>query len=375
MENLSTIGIDIAKSVIQVHGASKSGRRLFSKKVNRSEFLPFMANLKPCLVGMEACGGSHHWGRELSKLGHEVKLMPPQHVKPYVKTNKNDAADAEACAEAVTRPTMRFVPVKSEAQQELAMLHRVRERLIKERTALANQIRGFFTELGMVFPQGINRLQSRVTEALKKHDERLSGMFRTMMNQLLEEFTCKETEIERYEKMLEEQSRSDEQCKRLMTIPGVGVITATAIVSTIGSMNPFSNGRHFAAFLGLVPRQHSSGGKDRLGGISKRGDGYLRKLLVQGAHAVLRHSKKLKGSRGQWLNNLILNRGRCRAAVALANKNARIIWALLTRGENYRIIRGEVSAGDDEGKVANNLGGLLCAAPLGGRSAGGTILP
>lgn len=185
MENLSTIGIDIAKSVIQVHGATESGRRLFSKKLYRSEFLPFMANLKPCLVGMEACAGAHHWGRELSKLGHEVKLMAPQHVKPYVKTNKNDAADAEACAEAVTRPTMRFVPVKSQDQQELAMLHRVRERLIKERTALVNQIRGFFAELGMVFPVGINRLQSRVTEALTKYDERLSGMFRAMMSQLL----------------------------------------------------------------------------------------------------------------------------------------------------------------------------------------------
>lgn len=365
MENLSTLGIDIAKSVIQVHGASESGRRLFSKKVNRSEFLAFMAKLKPCVVGMEACGGSHHWGRELAKRGHEVKLMPPQHVKPYVKTNKNDAADAEACAEAVTRPTMRFVPVKSEAQQALAMLHRVRERLIKERTALANQIRGFFTELGVVFPQGINRLQSRVAEALEKHHERLPGTFRTMMHQLMEEFTSKEDEIARYEQMLEEQSRSNEQCKRLMTIPGVGVITATAIVSTIGSMNPFSNGRHFAAFLGLVPRQHSSGGKDRLGGISKRGDGYLRKLLVQGAHAVLQHAKKLKGARGQWLNNLILRRGRCRAAVALANKNARIIWALLTRGENYRIVRDEVSVGDEEGKVENNMDGLLCAAPLG----------
>ena len=245
------------------------------------------------------------------------------------------------------------------------MLHRVRERLIKERTALANQIRGFFTEFGVVFPQGINRLQSRVAEALEKHHERLPGTFRTMMHQLMEEFTSKEDEIARYEQMLVEQSRSNEQCKRLMTIPGVGVITATAIVSTIGSMNPFSNGRHFAAFLGLVPRQHSSGGKDRLGGISKRGDGYLRKLLVQGAHAVLRHAKKLKGPRGQWLNNLILRRGRCRAAVALANKNARIIWALLTRGENYRIVRGEVSVGDEEGKVENNMDGLLCAAPLG----------
>lgn len=216
----------------------------------------------------------------------------------------------------------------------------------------------------MVFPQGINRLQSRVAEALEKHHERLPGTFRTMMHQLMEEFTNKEDEIARYEKMLEEQSRSNKQCKRLMTIPGVGVITASAIVSTIGSMKYFSNGRHFAAFLGLVPRQHSSGGKDRLGGISKRGDGYLRKLLVQGAHAVLQHAKKLKGARGQWLNNLILRRGRCRAAVALANKIARIIWALLTRGENYRIVRYEVSAEDEGGKAKNNPDGLLCAAPV-----------
>jgi transposase len=336
MEHVSTIGVDIAKSVIQVHGATATGRVVFRKRLNRKDFLPFMANLRPALVGMEACSGAHHWGRELVKLGHDVKLMPAQYVKPYVKTNKNDMADAEGCAEAVTRPTMRFVPVKTEAQQELCMVHRVRERLIKERTALANEIRGFWVELGVVFPQGVDRLLEHVTKALSEHEERLSGGFRAMMERLCGEFSRKDEEIEHYDRLLEEQSRVNEDCQRLMSIPGIGVVTATAIVATVGSMSVFSNGRQFAAYLGLVPRQHSSGGKDRLGGISKRGDGYLRKLLVQGAQAVLRHAQTGSDRRSEWLRELIARRGRCRAAVALANKNARIVWALLTRGDQFR---------------------------------------
>lgn len=335
MENVTTIGIDTAKSVFQIHGSNSRGRRIFTKKVHRREFLAFMAKLRPCLVGMEACAGSHHWGRELEKLGHQVKLMAPQHVKPYVKTNKNDVADAEACAEAVTRPTMRFVAIKTVVQQEMMMLHRIRERLVKERTGLANQIRGFWTEHGIVFPQGVTRLLWHVAQATMEHQESLSSSFLAMMQQLVEEFSSKDKEIDRYSKMIEEQSRSNEQCKLLLSIPGVGSITATAIVGMVGNMRVFSNGRQFAAFLGLTPRQHSSGGKDRLGGITKRGDGYLRKLLVQGAHAVLRHRANSKDPRVKWLDELIKRRGTCRSAVALANKNARVAWALLTRGERY----------------------------------------
>lgn len=336
MSEISTIGIDLGKLVIYVCCMNSSGRVLLRKKLYRSEFLSFMGERRRCLVGMEACAGAHHWGRELNKLGFEVKLMPPQYVKPYVKTNKNDTNDAEACAEAVTRPTMRFVSVKSEFQQELGQLHRVRERLVKSRTALVNELRGFLSEFGVVLAQGRNKLAGKVQEVLFEDKYLLPETCRRTTQRLLDELSKLEDEIAYYEKQIGLIAKSQPSCQQLMTISGVGELSATAVIAAVGNVENFKNGRQFAAFLGLVPRQHSTGGKDRLGGISKRGDGYIRKLLVQGAHSVLRHVDNKTDKRSVWIRSLRDRRGTCRAAVAIANKNARIIWALLAHGGTYR---------------------------------------
>lgn len=336
MSEISTIGVDLGKLVMYVCCMNSSGRILLRKKLYRSEFLSFMREQRSCLVGMEACSGAHHWGRELRKLGFEVKLMPPQYVKPYVKTNKNDTNDAEACAEAVTRPTMRFVSIKSEFQQELSQLHRVRERLVKSRTALVNELRGFFAEFGVVIAQGRNKLAGRVQEVLLDDKYLLPEMCKRTAQRFLDELSKLEDEIEYYKKEISLVAKSLPSCQQLMTISGVGELSATAVIAAVGNVENFKNGRQFAAFLGLVPRQHSTGGKDRLGGISKRGDGYIRKLLVQGAHSVLRHVGDKTDKRSAWIRSLRERRGTCRTAVAIANKNARIIWALLAHGDTYR---------------------------------------
>lgn len=336
MSEISTIGVDLGKSVIYACCMNSSGRVLLRKKLYRSEFLSFMREQRNCLVGMEACAGAHHWGRELKKLGFEVKLMPPQYVKPYVKTNKNDTNDAEACAEAVTRPTMRFVSVKSEFQQELTQLHRVRERLVKSRTALVNELRGFLAEFGVVIAKGRNKLADRVQEVLLEDKHQLPEVCKRTAQRLLDELSRLEDEIKHYEKQLVSIAKSHPSCQQLMGISGIGELSATAVVAAVVNVENFKNGRQFAAFLGLVPRQHSSGGKDRLGSISKRGDGYIRKLLVQGAHAVLRHVGDKTDKRSVWIRSVRDRRGVCRTAVAIANKNARIIWALLAHGDTYR---------------------------------------
>lgn len=338
MKEISTIGIDLAKQAFRVVGMNQPGKVVEKKWLSRSEVLLNMSQRKPCLVGMEACAGAHYWARELVKLGHTVKLMAPQYVKPYVKTNKNDTNDAEACAEAVTRPTMRFVAIKSEAQQVLAQWHRVRDRLVRSRTALGNEIRGLIGEFGIVLPEGISKLRARVLEKLEEHQERLSPLTIEMVTRLCEELARLEAEIEWYEDKIEAEHKRHPESQRLDSIPGVGVLTATAIVAAFAGVEQFKNGRSFAAYLGLVPGQHGTGGKPRLGRISKRGDVYIRKLLVQGAQSVIDHAAGKTDRYSVWVQEVHQRRGRSRTAVALANRNARIAWALLARG-------GEFSAG------------------------------
>lgn len=332
---VSTVGIDIAKHCIQVHGATKTGKTLFRKRLNRSEFELFMSQIKPSLVGMEACSGAHYWGRQLQAIGHTVKLMPPQYVKPYVKTNKNDPADAEACAEAVTRPTMRFVAVKTQAEQEIMQVHRVRERLVKSRTALCNEIRGFFTEWGIVFPQGISTLKSRVEKALVEEAAKISTLGRELIGRLLKEFINLQEEIAYYDNKIVQIHEAHPVSQRLASIPGIGPITATALIAVVGDANRFKNGRELSAYFGLVPQQNSTGGKPRLGKISKRGNEYMRKLLVQGAHSVLQQVSKHEDARSKWLKELLARKGRCKTVIALANKNARVVWALLTKDDHF----------------------------------------
>lgn len=266
---IAALGIDIGKSVFHLHGANKAGRPVLRKRLYRSELLAFVTNLSPCLIGLEACPGAHYWAREFQKAGHEIRLMSPQFVKPYVKSNKNDTADAEAICEALTRPTMRFVPVKSVEQQDIAAIHRVRERLIKARTALSNEIRGLLTEQGIVFPKGIERFAVNLLQALEQHHSRVTPLGREVFLELLDEFVKLQERIAHYDQRMSRLAKTHPVCQRLTTIPGVGFVTATAVVAAVGNASTFKNGRQFAAWLGLVPRQHSTGGKQRLLGISK----------------------------------------------------------------------------------------------------------
>ena len=334
--NVTTVGIDLAKSVFQVHGADARGRPLLRRQLRREQVAEFFANLPPCLVGMEACSGAHHWARKLESLGHTVRLMAPQFVRPYVKSGKkNDAADAEAICEAVTRPTMRFVPVKNVEQQAVLALHRVRQGLVKARTAQANQIRGLMAEYGIVVPQGLRFIASRLPQLLEDAADEMPAVFRQLVGRLLEELRRLGERIDEIEAQIRLWHRDCEASRRLQTIPGIGPITASALVATIGDARSFDSGRQLAAWLGLVPRQHSSGGKQVLLGITKRGDSYLRTLLVLGARAVMRHVGK-RPRLDNWLLKIESHRHTNVAAVALANKTARTVWALLTRGGEYR---------------------------------------
>ncbi len=282
---VTTIGIDIAKRIFQIHGVDKNGKTILKKKLMREQVLTFMANVPKYLVGMEACGGASYWARELIKLGHNVKLMAPQFVKPYVKTNKNDQADAEGICEAVARPSMRFVPIKTVEQQDILFIHRVRQRLVKNRTALANEIRGLLYEFGFTIPQGINKIITKLTEILDEGD--LSQLSYQTFSELKEEFVKNDKKIKELEQRLKIIASQYSNHQQLMMIPGIGLITATALIASIGNASCFENGRQLSAWLGLVPRQHSSGGKNKLLGISKRGDIYLRTLLIQGARSIL----------------------------------------------------------------------------------------
>ncbi len=332
---ITTIGIDLAKHVFQIHGVDKEGKAVLKKQIKRDQMVPFFANLAPCLIGMEACGGAHYWARKLQQLGHTVRLMAPQFVKPYVKSNKNDAADAEAICEAVTRPTMRFVAVKNVEQQAVLALHRVRQGLVRARTAQANQLRGLLSEFGLIIPQGIGHIIKRVPILLTEAADELPGAFRHLVEHMLTHFRDLDRQVSELEVQIIAWHRANLMSRKLEKVAGIGPITASALVASIGDANNFSNGRQLAAWLGLVPGQHSTGGKSLLLGISKRGDCYLRTLLIHGARAVIRHAGRKPDSNG-WLQRLMARRNKNVAAVALANKNARIIWALLAHDREFR---------------------------------------
>lgn len=332
---ITTIGLDVAKDVLQIHGVDERGKVVVSKQIKRGKVLEYFANLEPCLIGMEACGGAHDWARRLTGYGHQVKLMAPQFVKAYVKSNKNDMRDAEAICEAVTRPSMRFVPVKTAEQQALLALHRARQGYVKTRTAFANQMRGLLAEYGIVIKQGITHLYTRIPEVLEDGENELPGMFRHLLARLLASLKETDKQIKEMEAEIKTWHQENAASIRLATIPGIGPLTASALTATVGNATDFKSGRQLAAWLGLVPRQHSTGGKTNLLGISKRGDTYLRTLLIHGARAVIRVAPA-KRKPDDWINRLIGRRNKNIAAVAVANRNARIAWALLTRQEDYK---------------------------------------
>ena len=334
MQEISTIGLDLAKSVFQVHGVDAHGKVVVRRALRRAEVLPFFSELSPCLVGLEACATAHHWGRELIKLGHTVKLMPPAYVKPYVKRGKTDAADAEAIAEAVTRPTMRFVAVKTRDQQAILMLHKVRDLLVRQSTMLINALRGHLAEFGVVTARGPAGVKAALGE-LQAMQESLPPLARAAFRQLVDRMEALRTEIRRAEREIVAWCRQDDAGRRLATIPGIGPITASAIAATVPDPSLFRSGRQFAAWLGLTPRAHSSGGKERLCGISKKGDGYIRRLLVTGATAVIRMARQANPGK-VWAAKLLERKPARLVSVALANKTARIVWAVLARKQVYR---------------------------------------
>ncbi|MBP8285904.1 MAG: IS110 family transposase [Rhodoferax sp.] len=331
----TTIGIDLAKNVFQVHAVNEYGKTVLKKQLKRDQMAEFFANLPAALIGMEACSGAHYWARKLTGMGHDVRLMAPQFVKPYVKTNKNDAADAEAICEAVARPNMRFVPIKNIEQQAVLSLHRVRQGFISARTAQANQIRGLLSEYGIIIPQGISNITKLVPDLLEDASNELPGMFRLLVDRLMDHFKELYRQVAEIDMQIKAWHRQSELSCKLEKIPGVGPVTATALVATIGDAKNFDNGRQVAAWLGLVPRQHSSGGKSNLLGISKRGDSYLRMLLIHCARAVI-FSAKRKGVQEGWVHELVKRRNHNIAAVALANKIARTVWALWAHDREFR---------------------------------------
>jgi transposase len=333
---IHTLGIDLGKTIFHVVGLNGSGATVVRKKFSRGQLLLFTANLRVRLIGMEACGGAHYLGRALREQGHEVRLMPAQYVKPYVKTNKNDYIDAEAIAEAVGRPKMRFVPIKSDDQLDMQSLHRVRERWVGRRTAVINQIRGLLLERGVTVRKGRRHAEAALPCILEDPESNLSGPLRMLLSQLQRELGQLQSQIEQVDTVILKTAREHEACQRLMAIPGIGPVIATAMVSAIGNGAEFKKGRCFAAWLGLVPKQYSTGGKQKLLGISKRGNRYLRSLLVHGARAVLQCRETQSSGLRAWLGQLVSRVHRNVAVVALANKLARTAWALLAKGEAYR---------------------------------------
>ena len=330
------MGIDLGKNTFHLFGVGKTGSMVVKKKLRRNQLLEYFVNISPCLIGMEACGGSNYWARELTKLGHEVKLINPQFVKPYVKGNKNDYNDAEGICEAVGRPNMRFVTIKTIEQQDIQGLHRIRQSVVKQRTALSNQIRGLLGEYGIVIAKGISQVRTRIPEILEDGENVLTDRFRSWLSEMLEAFRTLDERIKEYDRVIQREHATNEACQRIGAIEGIGPQGATAIVATCGDGKQYSNGRQFAASIGLVPRQHTTGDRPRLLGISKRGDKYIRTLLIHGARSVINRIEGKNDRRSRWLQSLVARRGKNKAAVALANKNARIIWAMLSRGEDYR---------------------------------------
>jgi transposase len=331
------IGVDLAKNVFEVHGVDAQERVVVCKTLRRSQVKAFFAQLPPCQVGMESCGGAHYWGREFTRLGHEVRLMAPQFVKPYRKSDKNDRNDAQAICEAVGRPTMRFVALKSEEQQAVLTLHRARELMVRERTALVNQVRGLLQEYGIVLPQGRARVRAALPALLEDAENGLPDLAREVFAGLYDRLVDLDAQVAWYDRRVQALARTHEAARRLMELDGVGPLTATALVASVGDARLFHNGRQLAAWLGLVPRQRSSGGKSRHGRITKRGDAYLRTLLIHGARARLRHVLNRDDPTSRWAQALKERQGRNKAAVALAAKTARVAWALLARDEHYRV--------------------------------------
>jgi transposase len=333
---ITTVGIDLAKNLFQVHGVDERGKPVLGKQLRRGQLAQFFVNLPPCLIGMEACASAHHWGRTLQRFGHTVRLMAPQFVKPYVKTNKNDVADAEAICEAVSRPNMRFVPIKNIEQQAILSVHRVRQGFVKARTAQANQIRGLLGEFGLVIPQGIINVTKRIPEILEDASNELPVPFRHLIDRLTMHLKELDRQVKEFEREIVDWHRSSELSRKLEKIPGIGPLAASALVASIADPHSFKNGREVSAWLGLVPRQHSSGGKPTLLAMSKRGDAYLRTLLIHGARsAILAAKNKVDNTQG-WLTNLIKRRHPNIAAVTLANKNVRTVWAMLAHGREFR---------------------------------------
>jgi transposase len=331
MDEVTTLGIDLAKNVFSLHGVDAAGKPVLRRTVRRDRLVQTVASLSPCLIGMEACSGAHEWGRRFERFGHTVRLIAPKFVTPYRKSGKNDGNDAEAVCEAVTRPSMRFVPVKSVEQQALLAMHRVRYGFVVERTAIINRLRGLMAEFGVVLPLRAVTVRRQAAQAA----EALPELARRAIADLLEQLRLLDGRIESYDREIETQARLCEPARRLMQLRGIGPTTALAIVATVGDAREFKNGRQFAAWIGLVPSQHSTGGKPRLGRISKRGDAYLRNLLVQGARSVLHSAAGREDRLSRWAMTLQDRRGYYRTLVAIANKNARIAWALLARNQEF----------------------------------------
>lgn len=333
---VTRIGLDIAKNVFEVLGVDEHGKVVLRKTLKRDKVTEFFANLPACLIGIEACGSAHHWARRLTKLGHTVRLMAGQFVAPYRKSGKNDGNDAEAICEAVGRSNMRFVPVKSEEQQAVLMVHRARSLMVENRTAQVNQIRGLLAEFGLVVPQGIEKRRRQLPDILEDAENGLPVLARETLSDLMAQLWHWDERVAHYDRQIECWAANSESAQRLMRVEGIGPMTATALVASVGDAKVFGSGRQFAAWLGMVPRQHSSGGKFRLGAITKRGDPYLRKLLIHGARSVIANWSRRNDAKSRWVQQLKERSGANIAAVALAAKHARIVWAMLTRGEVYR---------------------------------------
>lgn len=344
MSKISIIGIDLAKQVFQLHGNDNRGHKVFGKQLKRNQLLAFLVTQPPCLVAMEACGGSHYWARQIKALGHEVKIIHPRYVKPFVQVHKNDQRDAQAIAEAAARPSMPSVALKSVEQLDLQALHRVRERLVKEKTAIGNELRGLLLEMGIVIAQGHKSVREAVPLILGDAKRMLSPRARHLIHDLREQWLEREQRIAAYDRELKLIARDNAVCQALQSIPGIGPVNATLLYSHAGDAKHFKSGRHFSAYLGLVPRQHSSGGKEQLQGISKQGNKHVRKQLVHGARSAYRvlsesHSDSrlglwLKGMEGKHANKIV---------VALANKLARIVWAIMRTGQHYQPLKGQTA--------------------------------
>lgn len=340
--NCKLVAIDLAKNVFQLHGVDEKGNKVLEKRLQRDKLCAFIAQLPPCQIVTETCGSSNYWGRKFQSLGHEVKLINAEYVKPFVRRNKNDKNDSKAIAEAAMCAEMHFVPVKSVEQQDIQSLHRIRSRLIHDRTALTNQIRGLLAEYGIVFPQTLTKLRILLPALLAGTVNELSQLAKEFFADLYEQFKAIDEKIAYYDKKLEVIFKTNEDCQRLSTLPGVGVLVATAFVASVGNIQFFKNGRHLSAWMGLIPKQHSSGNKQRLLGISKRGDCYLRTLFIHGARSITLRCHTKQDNHSEWLTNKVVTAGYNKATVAWANKMARMAWALLTKQENYQVASRQI---------------------------------